>query len=246
MRLSSNRSGRLKKFPLAATAISLLILTAVLIGVWVISADPFVPPDTGPPATAGTSPQAISPTEPPAETIPLSYDRFSLFSGQFPEDGTDTLVENVAAVLVTNTSDSFLEFATLTFDIDGNLATFIVTGLPVGRSAWVLEQNRMTASHRSTLNYLDCVSSVRDDVISETDLVTITSDGNTLTARNNSTETLTDVCVYYKVRHEDGNFFGGITYLVSFGDLGPGESSTSIAGHFDASNTEIVRIGWTK
>lgn len=160
------------------------------------------------------------------------------------EDGRDELVENVAAILVTNVSEKFLDLATLTFELDGKTANFVVTGLPAGQSAWVMEQNRMTATHSSTLTYLDCVSSVREDAVSSTQQITITADGNVLTARNNTNETLKDVCVYYKVKHDDGNFFGGITYLVSFGDLEPGASAQSIAGHYNETNTQIVRIGW--
>lgn len=208
------------------------------------------PVTTVPPATQPTLPPTTAPPPPPSteppEVIPVTYDRFSLFSGQYVEDGRDELVENVAAILVTNVTDSFLDLATLTFELDGKTATFVVTGLPAGRSAWVMEQSRMTATHSSTLTYLDCVSSLRDNVITSSQDVTITSEGNTLTARNNTGETLTNVFVYYKVKHTDGNFFGGITYLVSFGDLGPGESAQSMAGHFNESNTEIIRIGWTK
>lgn len=79
----------------------------------------------------------------------ISCDKFGIFSGQFLEDGRDELVQNVAAVLVTNRTDRFLDFATLTFDIDGQTATFILSGLPAGRSAWVMEATRMTATNSS-------------------------------------------------------------------------------------------------
>ena len=176
----------------------------------------------------------------------ISCDKFGMFSGQFVEDGRDELVQNVAAVLVTNRTDRFLDFATLTFDIDGQTATFILSGLPAGRSAWVMEATRMTATNSSVFTYLNCVNSFRDDVTASTDQITISSDGNMLTAVNNTSETLEGVFIYYRTLHTDGNFLGGITYRVDFGTLEPGASVETLAGHFNKDTTEIVRIGWQK
>lgn len=174
----------------------------------------------------------------------ITCDEFGIFSGQFVEDGRDELVENVAAVLVTNRTDRFLDFATLSFDIDGQTATFILSGLPAGRSAWVMEATRMTATSSSVFTYQNCVNSFRDDVTASTDKVAISSDGNMLTAVNNTSETLEDVFVYYRTLHTDGNFLGGITYRADFGTLEPGASVETMAGHFNKETSEIVRVGW--
>ena len=79
-----------------------------------------------------------------------------------------------------------------------------------------------------------------------TDQITISSDGNMLTAVNNTSETLEGVFIYYRTLHTDGNFLGGITYRVDFGTLEPGASVETLAGHFNKETTEIVRIGWQK
>lgn len=211
-------------------------------------------PDSGDPWWGGlveTRPpddeQSGQPTQPPNEAVSsndLLVSDFSLFSGQYPEDGRDELVENVAAILVTNRSDRFLDVATLTYDIDGKTATFVVTGLPPGRSAWVMEASKLKASHSSKFVFIDSVTSYRDDVVAETDRVSVTAKGNMLTAVNNTGQVLENVTVYYRSVHTDGNFFGGITYLVSFGTIGPGQSVETMAGHFDEDSSEIVRIGW--
>lgn len=174
----------------------------------------------------------------------ITCDQFGMFSGQFVEDGRDELVQNVAAVLVTNRTDRFLDFATLSFDIDGQTALFILSGLPAGRSAWVMEATRMTVTNSSVFTYQNCVNSFRDDVTASTDKVTISSDGNMLTAVNNTSKTLEGVFVYYRTLHTDGNFLGGITYRTDFGTLEPGASAETMAGHFNKETTEIVRIGW--
>ena len=196
-------------------------------------------------STAAESTQAAVQTEKETEeALEVTGSSFSKFSGQFIEDGTDELVENVAAMLVTNNSDQFLDLATLQYTINGKAATFVVTGLPAGKSAWVLEENRMTISDNANFKYQDCVTSFKDGVIASSDKVTIKADGNMLTATNNTKKTLKNVFVYYKSVHTDGNFFGGITYMVDFGTLKSGESVESLAGHYVKGETKIVRIGW--
>lgn len=185
-----------------------------------------------------------SKTEVKTRNDELTCGAYSLFSGQFVEDGRDELVENVAAILVTNNTDRFLDLATLYFTIDGKDASFIVTGLPAGRSAWVMETTRLNATNSSEFIYLDCMSAFRDNVVAASDKISISADGNMLTATNKTDKTLENVCAYYRTVHTDGNFFGGITYLVDFGTLEPGQSVETLAGHYDGSKTEIVRIGW--
>lgn len=174
----------------------------------------------------------------------ISCENFSSFSGQYVEDGSDIPVENVAAMLVTNHTEDFLDLATIEYEIDGKSATFMVTGLPAGRSAWVLEKNQMTIADGAEFKYIDKTTGFKSDVVNATDKITLSSDGNMLTAVNNTDETLEGVFVYYKTLHTDGNYLGGITYKTTFGDLEPREKKTELAGHYDKDKTEIVRIGW--
>ena len=213
-----------------------------------------IPMDMGmemdiPPATA--KPQGSKPTgsenesdlQAPGETK-LSCDQVGLHTGMYPEDGSDRLVENVAAVLVTNRTERFLELGTLNFEIDGNPATFVVTGLPPGESAWVMEAAAMVVGSDSKFTYQSCGTSFRDDVSAVRDEVSIRVDDGMLTAVNHTGQTLENVAVYYKQRHSDGNYFGGITYLVSFDTLEPGQSVERLGGHYSDENSEIVRISW--
>lgn len=211
------------------------------------------PQPTGP-GPEQTQPAADSPgtVTRPVQTEPVKLSgaddlqcrEFSRFSGQFVEDGRDEPVEHVAAMLVTNRSDQYLDLATLTYDVGGYEATFIVTGLPAGRSAWVMEAQRLVIPDDAVFQLIDCVTAFRSDVTVDTDAVSLYAEANMLTAVNNTDETLEDVFVYYKTLHTDGNFFGGITYRVDFGDLEPGASAQTLAGHYRSGGTEIVRVGW--
>lgn len=174
----------------------------------------------------------------------LICDKLSSYSGEFVEDGSNIPVENVASMLVTNESERFLDLATIEYIIDGKTATFVVTGLPAGKSAWVLEENGMTITGPGNYKHVDETVSYKDGVVSQTDKITLIAEGNMLTAINNTDQKIESVFVQYKTKHTDGNYLGGITYMVTYGDIEPGEKITKLAGHYDGKNTEVVRIGW--
>lgn len=174
----------------------------------------------------------------------LAYSNFSSFSGLYVEDGSDVPVENVAAMLVTNQSEDFLDLATIEYEINGKSATFVVTGLPPGKSAWVMEKSKMTITSDADFKYVKKTTAFKEGVIAATDKISLSTEGNMMTAVNNTDEKLEGVFVYYKTLHTDGNYLGGITYKTTFGDLEPGEKKTELAGHYDKEKTEIVRIGW--
>ncbi len=69
----------------------------------------------------------------PVELEGLRFTSFGRYSGAYVEDGSDDPEEDVAIVLVVNTSERFLEYAAISFEIDGEPATFTVTNLPPQR-----------------------------------------------------------------------------------------------------------------
>ena len=102
----------------------------------------------------------------------------------------------------------------------------------------------MTMTADSSVEYIGCNTSFKEDVVDSTKDITISAVGNLLTAKNNTNRTLKNVFIYYKSVHSDGNYFGGITYMVNFGDLKPGEAVEKLGGHYSEDDSEIVRIGW--
>lgn len=169
---------------------------------------------------------------------------FAVFSGHYVEDGSDEMVENVAAALITNRSKEYLDLATLTYDIDGKEAVFVVTGLPAGESAWVMEAHRMTITKESEITYKKCEPSFREDVLGTTNRISVEYDGDKLRVTNESQEMIEDIFLCYKRVNSDGSYLGGITYRVDVGTLDPGETVRCIAGHYVKNETKIVRIGW--
>ena len=223
------KENRIRFYPLWGVAIAVLVVALTVTAVlWLWPWENDAPPDT-----TGES----NGTE---ELVCL---QFSRYSGAFVEDGSDEAVSNVAAMLVANTGSEFLDLATVTYDAGGQTATFVVTGLPPGEKAWVLESNRMILADGIEFRLRDCATTFRPDAVTQTDLLSVTPQGDTLTVENTSDRTLENVCVYYKVYHTDGNYLGGITYMLSFGTLKPGESARKQSVHY-GEDARIVRFSY--
>lgn len=169
---------------------------------------------------------------------------YSRYTGSFPEDGSGRQVENVAAILVHNSSDQFLDYAMVKAQVGDQTGTFYVTGLPPGGTAWVLEKDGLTLTPDETFRAESCEDYFyRENAVIRTDDLSVSAEGNVLTVTNESDKTLKNVCVYYKTVHEDGNYFGGITYLLSFDTMEPGQTLTKQSSHYGASS-RIVRYSY--
>ena len=215
-----------------------------------------VPPVTEPTQTEpqATAPATTAPTDPqeiPEPTFPVLEDKLEIlgygrYSGEYVEDGSDEPVSYVAAILVRNNTSEYLDYAQIVMDIGGKAARFVVMGLPPGESAWVLEKSRMEIAADAQFLYADSAIGYKPSVDPDTLPVSVVGDRGQITLTNTGSRTLPDVYVYYKVRHKDGNFLGGILYRKSFGDLEPGQTRSELAGHFNPDKAEIVRITWNE
>ena len=198
-----------------------------------------LPTDTSKdPADPETTQPITQPTAPPEQQ--LVCEGYSLFSGTFVEDGSDRPVENVAAILVTNLTGDYLTYAALQFEINGEAATFVVTGLPAGESAWVLEYNALQID--SGANFVALESAMQFIPTESWDELEVTFREGLLSAKNLTDQTYIDGYVYYKRLHTDGNYLGGITYRSSLGDLAPGDTIEVTAGHAGEELCRVVRI----
>lgn len=179
----------------------------------------------------------------PANSADLYCLEFSQYSGEFFEDGTHQTVTNVAAALIENRSPEFLDLATISYDVGGKIAEFVVTGLPAGGKVWVLESNRLTIDKNAKFRFLDCTSTFRQDAVLATNDLTLSTSGNTLTVCNTSNYTLQNVCIYYKTQDKDGVYLGGISYMLAFDTLAPGETASRPSAHF-TKDSKIVRYSY--
>ncbi|MBQ7346284.1 MAG: hypothetical protein IJW45_09545 [Oscillospiraceae bacterium] len=200
----------------------------------------------GAPPPEGTVPSGVEvedvtvPYRSGTEDGKLTFLEFTRYTGGFLEDGSGDPVEDVAAILVQNTTSEYLQYAQLRFQIGGAEATFLVTGLPPGARCWVLERDRLTVEADLVYRYIEG-STAFVPVGEDTGMDVELKDGS-LVVRNLSETDASEVYVYYRTVHEDGNYFGGITYRCSAGALAAGEQAEVTAGHCDPEVTRVVRI----
>lgn len=254
--MSKKKKGRSEWVPLIPVGVVILMLVALV--VWQnVDLGPDSEPetlDTGQDTTSSVNDVPVVPApdaeseeyrlRQPPEDVEISCDEIAIYNGEFVESGKDEPVTDVASMLVTNKSEKYLEYAKLTYEVDGHEAVFVVTGLHPGKSAWVLESNGLKATADSKFVYKDALTAYKDHVVRAPKELNIKYGNKMLKITNLTDEPLENVVVHYKVVHKDGNYFGGITYKVSFGTVEPGQSIEKIAGHYDEDWTQIVRVGW--
>lgn len=188
-----------------------------------------------------------SPTEESTEAVTPIQDlvclEISRFSGGFVEDGTYEQVKDVAAILVANDTDKYLDLATVTYKVGERTATFRITGLPARGMVWVLEKDRLTLSPEDQLVLEDCQMTYNSNAMTSTRDLTVTREGNSFVVKNVSDKKLKNVCIYYKNTLESGIYMGGITFLMNFGDMEPGAEIRRASAHL-GDNSRIVRYGY--
>lgn len=196
-------------------------------------------PSSNPKGT--TAPTEVS--SPLATSADLYCLEVSTYSGPFVEDGSEEEVENVAAIIVENRSEQFLDRAMITYVFGDKVAQFELTGLPSGARAVVLEKNRLTLTGKEEYTLINCDSSFRSDAVTQSGSLKAYSSGNVLKLENTSKETYLNTCVYYKKVNSDGMFLGGITYMLSFDTMNPGDVKEKASAHF-TDDCEIVRFSY--
>lgn len=193
----------------------------------------------------------VAPTQPPAEEPLITLSDPNLFlealggySGNYLEDGTDEVVSNVAAIRITNTSDQMLQVAQIVFQVsEGEVARFQITNLPAGGTVLALEMDRRIYSKSEDYSYGKTASAYLEAPTLAEDRVKLdTSKDGKLTLENISGQTLAEVYVYYKYVQFGGDYLGGITYVVPFKDVAPGQVLTVDASHFRSDNSQIVNV----
>lgn len=174
----------------------------------------------------------------------LYLDSYGGYSGNYLEDGSDELISNVAAILVTNRSDKMLQVAEITFQVsETEKAEFRISDLPAGTTVLALELNRRTYSSDDDYSYGQTASAFMETPSLQEDKFQIDTDtAGKLTLKNLTGESYGKVYVYYKYVQLGGAYLGGITYRVPFENVPANGQVESIAGHFNPVNSQIMAV----
>ncbi len=182
------------------------------------------------------------------EILPGSLEIVSVgkYSGVYVEGGADVTVENVASMVVTNTSDQMLQVARFTMNVNGDpedVALFQVTDLPAGASALIMELNRRPYKEGDVYELGQELHTYYEtsDIMADTFSFEV-KEGGLLTLTNLTDQSFDNVYVHYKYVQEGGAYLGGIAYRSLFKTIGPKESVTTSANHFTDKLSVIVRV----
>lgn len=187
----------------------------------------------------------VEPTSETEAPDTLSVVQWGSYSGYFVEDGSDREVENIPCLLVHNTTDQYLDYGVINAVIGGVDCSFVVTGLPGGDTAWVMEEQGQTIETMDSYTYTGQTLSQLKDLPTE-DRVQVRFLNGELEVTNTSDVTFSEIRVYYKLLNSDGYYLGGITYTTKGESLEPGQTMTLAAGHSTENGCALVRVDCTE
>lgn len=201
--------------------------------------------------TDGNEPaaQPTDGTEPaePAISFPASLENGRLeilstmtYSGVNPDCGNQE-GNDVAGIVLKNTSAEYLSEALITLTLsNGTEANFLVTDLPVGRTAMAFSTENAPLFSANCVEIF-CESEFDAEASLSEGMVDVQTDGVTVTLTNVSGSDLNHIVVYC---HNilDPDYFGGVTYKYNVEHLAAGGSTTVDAWDCILGMAEVVRV----
>lgn len=174
---------------------------------------------------------------------PIMLEAMGNYTGKFVEDGSDEAVENVCAVVVKNMGDKPIQYATVTLTNEETDYTFVLSTLPAGCSALVLETEKKScdlaplADCEVTADYTEC-----EQLYTEDDRVKVTFDGELLHLENLTDTDFRAVYVRYKNYTAGNVYMGGITYNATFDNVLAKDSSEYDSAHFYTGGSQVLMV----
>lgn len=177
------------------------------------------------------------------EGTTLTVKNISSYDGIYLEDGSDSEISGVAAMLVENAGKSDVEYADITVRRGDQTWTFVVSDLPAGEMAVVQEKNK--AAYQEGI-YTSCTATTaeQDELGMSSDKVKVEDAGEgALQVTNLTEEEIPCVRIFYKFYMEEENaYVGGITYTAKLTRLPAGGTKTVKPSHYSTGNSKIVMV----
>ena len=206
---------------------------------------------TVPPTTAPAPAGGASETAPQPQTITLPYSipgsglvvrTLSGYDGIYLEDGSDSEISNVAALVVENTGSSSVEYAEICIVQGGCELRFKLSALPAGATGVIQEASRLAPA---TGEIESCTADVATTEMgmaeSQVQVADNGSDG--LTVTNVSGADIPCVRIFYKYYMSDENaYVGGIAYTAKLTGLAAGQTITVTPSHYASGASRVVMV----
>lgn len=172
------------------------------------------------------------------EGTPLVVKGITGYEGPYVEDGTDEEVTDVAALTVYNAGEKRIGEAVITVKTEQESMCFVLTELPAGEAAIVLEQERKQWVPQRLLDWQ--ASYVQTKVEQAAVEVRVLADGY-LEISNLMEVPLQSITLLHKTWSEVfGGYLGGITYRTRIEALQPGQLLLIKPDHFAPNVSRII------
>lgn len=177
------------------------------------------------------------------EYTSLVAEKLIAYEGAYLEDGSEENVTDIAALVLTNTGTTGIEYAQIILTQNGQELSFDGTYIPPKSTVLLLEENKqpysaapVTACRCRTVIPGVFDRSERKVQIKETGMCT-------LEVTNLTDQTLDGVRIFYK-HHEGENdlYVGGITYSVMIPDLASGQTQSITPYRYAAGYSMVVAV----
>ena len=192
-------------------------------------------------------PPAPPETESPWLEFPIVIPEYELeiqavrsYDGIFLEDGSDTPISGVAALLVTNRGEKCIDLAKLKLTGEKTVYSFTVTGLESGATAVVMEEGKAPAVEQR-YEAVQSEAAQTDFFEMSEGILSVEEDGDALKVTNLSDRDLPCVRIFYKFYLADAEaYVGGITYTAKLLDLKAGASMTVRPSHYAVGSSRVI------
>ncbi len=172
----------------------------------------------------------------------LVIEQIRSYNGIFIEDGSDSDVTGIAAIVLTNKGGN-LEFAGIGISQGDRSLAFTASMIPAGATIILQAPNKEAYSEAPYYSATATTRKLEQFEMSEK-LVTVKDNGNnTISVTNISNVMLKEVTIYYKnyLPGEDV-YVGGITYNIKLNDLEPDTVTEVSTFHYDSEYSVIVEV----
>lgn len=165
------------------------------------------------------------------------------YSGVYLEDRSDSDIENVAAILVSNSGNKDIEYCNITLNGKSGDYTFTGSAIPAGSDVIIMAEDKKGYSGSDFDSIGGSVSDESSFGLAESEVKIVSTEEGKITLKNISNKDIPTVRVFYKFYlPEQDALVGGITYNSKVNNLKAGETVTLEPSHFAGDSSKIVMI----
>ena len=164
------------------------------------------------------------------------------YEGTFLEDGGDSEVADVAALLLRNNAEKYIYEGRIELKQGDRILEFQFSHLPPNGELLVIEKHRQHYRSEIITGCEGVISSVDSEDWTEKFSVAV-KDRRSLILKNLTERQFKNVVVYYKTYYGPAGFYvGGITHSVRINTIGKGEEVQLFPRPFTSEGSAVVRV----